>query len=345
MRNRSIVLIAILLTAAIVVTGIALGQDDQGPAPAEPAEPFEVSVSNDFTYQGQLKSGGNPYNGKCDFQFKLYDASSGGSQIGSTITKANQTVTDGRFTVSLDFGSSAFQGSNRWLQILVRCPAGSGSYTTLTTRQKLTASPYALYANKSGNATNADTADFANDSDKLDNRDSTYFASQSALDTHDHMIQRVDKNNQSMTAIGFTEVLKITLVLPDKCSGASPVDNWNVFVTATGYLVTSVSSFSRLGLSMDAPTTVLNPTLRNTTLGPGDDARESWATHWLFTGVSSGSHDFRLLAERFSGGNHTVQWPVLTVEARGYSCAATSTVSVGSSENAPSDINDPNTTP
>jgi len=32
------------------------------------------------------------------------------------------------------------------LQIAIRCPAGSGNYTTLTPRQPLTATPYALYS-------------------------------------------------------------------------------------------------------------------------------------------------------------------------------------------------------
>ncbi len=83
-------------------------------------------------------------NGTCDFQFSLYDAASGGSQVGSTQTAGNVTVSNGYFSVDLDLGSSAFQGDARYLQIAVRCPAGSGSYTTLSGRVALTATPYAL---------------------------------------------------------------------------------------------------------------------------------------------------------------------------------------------------------
>ncbi len=44
----------------------------------------------------------------------------------------------------LDFGDKAFEGDERWLAIAVRCPAGSGTYTTLNPRQLLSAVPYAL---------------------------------------------------------------------------------------------------------------------------------------------------------------------------------------------------------
>ncbi|GIV94152.1 MAG: hypothetical protein WHS83_06470 [Chloroflexus sp.] len=53
------------------------------------------------------------------------------------------TVSNGLFTVTLDFGPGAFTGDARWLQIAVRCTGDSG-YTALTPRQPLTAAPYAL---------------------------------------------------------------------------------------------------------------------------------------------------------------------------------------------------------
>ena len=99
-----------------------------------------------FTYQGRLTSGGSDVNQSCDFQFSLYDASSSGSQVGSTLTKSSVSVSDGRFNTSLDFGSSAFTGSAGFLEIAVRCPAASGSYTTLSPRQELTPTPYAITA-------------------------------------------------------------------------------------------------------------------------------------------------------------------------------------------------------
>jgi hypothetical protein len=101
-------------------------------------------VGTAFTYQGYLTDGGSPADGTYDFEFKLYDAASDGSQMGSTVIKDDVTVTDGVFTVELDFGSSIFTGDARWLEIGARPGSSSGSYTILTPRQALTPAPYAL---------------------------------------------------------------------------------------------------------------------------------------------------------------------------------------------------------
>jgi hypothetical protein len=99
-----------------------------------------------FTYQGQLKEGGEPFTGVADLQFSLFDKEQNGSQVGSTILVSGVTVTDGLFIVDLDFGLASFDGSDRWLRIEVRSPAGAGPFTELTPRQPLRATPYALFA-------------------------------------------------------------------------------------------------------------------------------------------------------------------------------------------------------
>ena len=106
-----------------------------------------------FTYQGALNDGGNPANGTYDLQFKLYDALSGGSQIGSTVTVNVVTIANGLFKVTLDFGATAFPGADRFLEIGVRPGASTGAFTTLSPRQKTTSTPYAI---RSLNATTAD---------------------------------------------------------------------------------------------------------------------------------------------------------------------------------------------
>ncbi len=107
--------------------------------------PDAANVSTSFTYQGSLVDGGSPANGDYDFEFKLYDAATDGSQVGSTLTLDDVTVTDGQFTVQLDFGS-VFDGTDLWLEVGVRPGSDTGTYTTLSPRRALTATPYAQYS-------------------------------------------------------------------------------------------------------------------------------------------------------------------------------------------------------
>ena len=107
-----------------------------------------------FTYQGSLTDGGAPANGSYDLQFALWDSLSNGTQIGSTQTLNALSVTNGGFTVNLDFGVSAFPGANRFLEISVRT-SGTGAFTTLTPRQQISSTPYAI---RTLSAMSADTA-------------------------------------------------------------------------------------------------------------------------------------------------------------------------------------------
>ena len=97
-----------------------------------------------FTYQGRLTDLGNPASGPYDLEFKVHKDSSLTSQTGSTVTKDDVQVTDGLFTVKLDFGQGVFTGRARWLEIGVRPGASAGAYTTLSPRTELSPAPYAL---------------------------------------------------------------------------------------------------------------------------------------------------------------------------------------------------------
>jgi hypothetical protein len=57
-----------------------------------------------FTYQGNLSLNSAPANGNFDMQFKLHPAAGVTNQIGATLTNAPTGVTNGLFTVALDFG-------------------------------------------------------------------------------------------------------------------------------------------------------------------------------------------------------------------------------------------------
>ncbi len=72
-----------------------------------------------FTFQGFLEQSGSPLNGNANLAFKLYDAQSGGTQQGATITANTYPVLDGVFTIDLNFAGVAFADANRWLQVEV----------------------------------------------------------------------------------------------------------------------------------------------------------------------------------------------------------------------------------
>ncbi len=178
-----------------------------------------------FTYQGELQDGDGPVTGLCDFQFKLWDTSSAGGQVGNTQTVNNVSVAEGLFSVLLNdaaqFGSSAFTGDARWLELAVRCPAGGGTFIALTPRQILAATPYALYSQSSTwNGLSDVPADFA---DNIDN-DTTYTAGTGlALNSGTFSVQAVPWTTLSGIPAGF----------------ADNTDNDTTYVAGTGLALNS----------------------------------------------------------------------------------------------------------
>jgi len=104
----------------------------------------QTPVGTGFTYQGVLSRAGAPLTADADLRFALFDAAEGGTQIGATLDAAAVAVSEGRFSVELDFGPGALDGNQRWLEISVRETAAGGAYSTLAPRQPLTAAPYAI---------------------------------------------------------------------------------------------------------------------------------------------------------------------------------------------------------
>src|SRR6267154_1996268 len=114
-------------------------------------------LGTSFSYQGRLSDGGSPATGKYDLRFSLFDDPAAGTKIGSTQITNGVPVTNGVFSVSLDFEASAFAGDARWLEISARSN-GVVCFTMLTPRQPLSASPYALFSPAAGAASTAGTA-------------------------------------------------------------------------------------------------------------------------------------------------------------------------------------------
>ena len=103
-------------------------------------------TTQEFTYQGKLTQNGIAVDGKADLRFVLWDAAGGGTQVGPMLGVNAATVTKGLVRVLLDFGPGTFAGDGRWLEVQARVPAGSGTWETLTPRQPVTPTPYALYS-------------------------------------------------------------------------------------------------------------------------------------------------------------------------------------------------------
>lgn len=111
------------------------------------------SQTTEFTYQGSLNVGtppGTPANTPHDFEFRLFTAESGGSQLGTLQERLNVPVANGVFSVRLNFGNQ-FQGVPRWLEIRVK-PLGGPTYTLLNPRQKVSPTPESIFTLNSDNA-------------------------------------------------------------------------------------------------------------------------------------------------------------------------------------------------
>lgn len=136
--------ILLVLSTLILVFGISYRVTAMMPASSDAAAAAEL-LDTGITYQGYLEDSGGPITENCDFQFSVYGSLSGTDQIGSTQSHLNEWVENGNFTVQhLDFGTGVFQGDERYMEIAVSCPTGLASYTTLTPRQPVSPSPYAL---------------------------------------------------------------------------------------------------------------------------------------------------------------------------------------------------------
>jgi hypothetical protein len=135
MKNRLLIVISLMLPCGLCLA---------------------APLGSAFTYQGRLTEAGVAATGAYDLKFSLYDSLGAGSQVGGALTNAATAVTNGLFTVTLDFGT-VFDGNARWLQVAVR-PSGGATFTNLSPRQPLSPAPYALYAPSAGAAATAATA-------------------------------------------------------------------------------------------------------------------------------------------------------------------------------------------
>lgn len=118
-----------------------------------------LAIGRLVTIQGTLDDAGVPANGSYDLIFQL--KSNLGSNVSLPITLEDRTVSQGVFTVQVDFGAGVFSSGDRVIAVSVRPGASSGAYTALSPDIPEQPAPYAQLASNSELAD--DVIDFAID--------------------------------------------------------------------------------------------------------------------------------------------------------------------------------------
>ncbi|NOZ49612.1 MAG: hypothetical protein GXP37_06110 [Chloroflexi bacterium] len=148
MKHKLITLVFPLvgLLTILVIASLTLGQPSraQGISVRGQLSP-QANVGTAFTYQGRIIFNGAPVNNEiCSVQPTLWDAQTGGTQLASS----SQTIvnpSNGFFKMDIDFGSNAFTGAERWLQLKVACVSDpNAAQGTVLPRIRLAPTPYAL---------------------------------------------------------------------------------------------------------------------------------------------------------------------------------------------------------
>lgn len=93
-----------------------------------------------------MSNGATGVTGLYDFQFRTFDAPTAGIALGSTVSLTGIGVTNGLFTVTLDFGANVFTGPARYLDLAAKTNGSVAAFVPKTPRQLLTPAPYAIRA-------------------------------------------------------------------------------------------------------------------------------------------------------------------------------------------------------
>jgi subtilisin-like proprotein convertase family protein len=119
--------------------------------------PSNTPFLPEFTYQGFITNAGTPVTGVRDIRLEFWSSpysTFGGDNQGS-YTASNVQVTNGRFSVTIPREATYLTDDRQlFAEVGVREP-GAGSFTVLSPRQQMTATPYAIHAES------ARLADFA----------------------------------------------------------------------------------------------------------------------------------------------------------------------------------------
>lgn len=99
-----------------------------------------------FSYQGMLHDNGAPASGVYDLRFTLFNVAVDGLPLTTSVVVDDLSISNGMFATTLDFGAGLFDGPARWIEVAVRPGDSVSDFTTLTPRQSVLPTPYAIYA-------------------------------------------------------------------------------------------------------------------------------------------------------------------------------------------------------
>jgi hypothetical protein len=108
-----------------------------------------------FSFEATLPNSATPATDTFEMEFKLFDASAGGMQIGATNLVSEVEVENRAFTVNLDFGAAAFPGADRFIEISYRRAGSNQPFAVIAPRRQVLSVPYAIRALNAATADNA----------------------------------------------------------------------------------------------------------------------------------------------------------------------------------------------
>jgi hypothetical protein len=138
-KSIKFILVIGVLALLPLLAGGGKAQTSDPEGVTSPSGPVQAAIS----YQGVLTApDGTPLSGTYDLEFTFWSASLGGAQVGGTVTRNGQIITDGLYSTSLDVYADAVYGQELWLRIRVR--ETGGTWETLSPRVQVLPTMYAM---------------------------------------------------------------------------------------------------------------------------------------------------------------------------------------------------------
>ena len=193
----------------------------------------------------------------CTFTFDLHAAAAGGSSLETVSPTA--PVSDGYFTVEVDYGVATFKGEARWLEVSVRCPGDASAVPLSDKRIPLNPAPYALSLRPG--------------------------SSIEATNTHALSVKTAATSGAALDATASAETGSAAAVYGTSCScGGAGLSGIN---TASGYGVygSSNSGYGVYGISDASYGVGARPRLAMAYTGPGAKFRSGRETRAAASGV------------------------------------------------------------